>query len=85
VAWLSLSDRIERYDKKSGSNQFWYKWIKLAQLMLAAFILVLSLVEVPWWRWITAVLGGLIVVLEGFNNFSSSMICGLAIAAPPSN
>jgi len=37
VAWLSLTDRIEWYDKKSGSNQFWYKWIKLAQLMLAAF------------------------------------------------
>jgi hypothetical protein len=65
VAWLSLTDRNEWYDKKSGSNQFWYKWIKLAQLVLAALIPVLSLVEVPWWRWITAVLGGLLVVLEG--------------------
>jgi hypothetical protein len=74
VAWLRLTDQIEWYDRKSGSNQSWYKWIKLAQLVLATSILVLSLVEVPWWRWITAVLGGLIVVLEGvqqlcqFNN-----------------
>ena len=74
VAWHRLNDQIEWYDRKSGTNQFWYKWIKLAQLVLAALIPVLSLVEVPWWRWITAALGGLIVVLEGvqqlwqFNN-----------------
>jgi len=74
VAWHRLNNQIEWYDRKSGSNQFWYKWIKLAQLVLAALIPVLSLVEVPWWRWITAALGGLIVVLEGvqqlwqFNN-----------------
>jgi hypothetical protein len=74
VAWHRLTDQIEWYDRKSGSNQFWYKWIKLAQLVLAALIPVLSIVEVPWWRWVTAVLGGLIVVLEGtqqlwqFNN-----------------
>src|SRR5215210_8029690 len=65
VAWLRLSDQIEWYARKSGSNQSWYRWIKLAQIVLAALIPVLSLVEVPWWRWITAVLGGFIVVLEG--------------------
>ena len=65
VAWLRLTDQIEWYARRSSSNQFWYKWIKLAQIVLAASIPVLSLVELPWWRWITAVLGGLIVVLEG--------------------
>jgi Protein of unknown function (DUF4231) len=74
VAWYRLIDQIEWYDRKSGSNQFWYKWIKLAQIVLAASIPVLSVVDVPWWRWVTAVLGALIVVLEGaqqlwqFNN-----------------
>jgi len=48
VAWHRLNNQIEWYDRKSGSNQFWYKWIKLAQLVLAALIPVLSLVEVPW-------------------------------------
>jgi hypothetical protein len=74
VAWYRLNDQIEWYDRKSGSNQFWYKWIKLTQVVLAASIPVFSIVEVSWWRWVTAVLGGLIVVLEGiqqlwqFNN-----------------
>ena len=74
VAWYRLTDQIEWYDRKSGSNQFWYKWIKLAQIVLAASIPVLSVVDVPWWRWVTALLGALIVVLEGaqqlwqFNN-----------------
>jgi Protein of unknown function (DUF4231) len=74
VAWHRLNDQIEWYDRKSGSNQSWYKRLKLAQLVLAASIPVLSIVAVPWWRWVTAVLGGLIVVLEGaqqlwqFNN-----------------
>src|SRR5215218_3692968 len=74
VAWHRLNDQIEWYDRKSGSNQSWYKRLKLAQLVLAASIPVFSLVDVPWWRWVTAVLGGLIVVVEGaqqlwqFNN-----------------
>jgi hypothetical protein len=74
VAWYRLTDQIQWYDRKSGTNQFWYKWIKLTQIVLAASIPVLSVVEVPWWRWVTAVLGALIVVLEGaqqlwqFNN-----------------
>jgi hypothetical protein len=74
VAWHRLNDQIEWYDKRSGSNQAWYKRLKLAQLVLAASIPVLSIVDVPWWRWVTAILGGLIVVLEAaqqlwqFNN-----------------
>src|SRR5215213_6934824 len=51
-----------------------YKRLELIQLVFAASIPILSIVQVTWWRWVTAVLGGLIVVLEGaqqlwqFNN-----------------
>jgi len=64
-AWLRLNDQLEWYDKKSGDNQRRYKQIKVAQLVLAGSIPVFALVGEVWGRWITAILGASVVILEG--------------------
>jgi hypothetical protein len=65
-AWTRLNDQLDWYDKKSGDNQRRYKQIKVAQLVLAGSIPVFALVDAPWGRWITAILGASVVILEGF-------------------
>ena len=64
-AWLRLNDQLDWYDKKSGDNQRRYKQIKVAQLVLAGSIPVFALVGAPWGRWVTAILGASVVILEG--------------------
>ncbi len=65
-AWMRLNDQLDWYDKKSGDNQRRYKQIKAAQLVLAGSIPVLALVDDLWGRWITAILGASVALLEGF-------------------
>ena len=65
-AWTRLNDQLDWYDKKSGDNQRRYKQIKVAQLVLAGSIPVFALVDATWGRWITAILGASVVILEGF-------------------
>jgi hypothetical protein len=64
-AWLRLNDQLEWYDKKSGDNQRRYKQIKVAQLILAGSIPVFALVGDLWGRWVTAILGASVAILEG--------------------
>lgn len=64
-AWLRLEDQLQWYDTKSASNKRWYKIIRVTQLVLAAFIPVIALADKYWSKWVTAVFGGMIAVLEG--------------------
>ena len=64
-AWLRLNDQLDWYDKKSGDNQKRYKQIKVAQLVLAGSIPVFALVGDTWGRWVTAILGASVAILEG--------------------
>jgi hypothetical protein len=64
-AWLRLNDQLDWYDKKSGDNQRRYKQIKVAQLILAGSIPVFALVGDVWGRWVTAILGASVAILEG--------------------
>ena len=64
-AWLRLNDQLDWYDKKSGDNQRRYKQIKVAQLVLAGSIPVFALVGDIWGRWVTAILGASVAILEG--------------------
>src|SRR5215211_8836629 len=62
---MRLNDQLDWYDKKSGDNQRRYKQIKTAQLVLAGSIPVFAFVDVIWGRWVTAILGASVVILEG--------------------
>jgi len=64
-AWMRLNDQLDWYDKKSGDNQRRYKQIKVAQLVLAGSIPVFALVGDIWGRWVTAILGASVAILEG--------------------
>src|SRR5215211_4961433 len=65
-AWTRLNDQLDWYDKKSGDNQRRYKQIKVAQLILAGSIPIFALVGDTWGRWVTAILGASVAMLEGF-------------------
>lgn len=64
-AWVRLNDQLRWYSDKSGFNQDRYKQIKVAQLILASSIPVFALVGDLWGRWVTAILGASVAVLEG--------------------
>lgn len=64
-AWLRLNDQLDWYDRKSGENQKRYKQIKVAQVILATSIPVFALVDPRWGRWIMAILGASVAILEG--------------------
>jgi hypothetical protein len=64
-AWFRLNDQMDWYDNKSGTKQRWYKTIKAAQLTLAGSIPVLALVGVSWGKFIMAVFGAGVAILEG--------------------
>ena len=59
------NDQLSWYDRKSGDNQRRYKQIKVAQLVLAGSIPVFALVGDTWGRWVTAILGASVAILEG--------------------
>ena len=64
-AWLRLEDQLNWYDTKSSWNKRWYKALRVTQLVLAAFIPVIALADADWSKWVTAVFGGSIAILEG--------------------
>jgi hypothetical protein len=64
-----LDDQIGWYDRKSGTNQHWYKGLKVIVLVVAALIPLLSGVQVPvlWERvpmWVLGAMGAAIAVIE---------------------
>ncbi len=61
--WARLEHQLDWYDRRSSSAQSAYKRVKVAQLVLAAGVPVAVAGAVP--GVLTAVLGGLVVVLEG--------------------
>lgn len=62
-AWDRLEDQLDWYDRKSSAAQRAFKRIKLAEMVLAASIPVLSAAGPP--AWVLGALGGAVVVLEG--------------------
>ncbi len=63
-AWHRLEDQEKWYDDKSVHNQKWYKQLKLAQIVIAASIPLVSLTDVPLAKYIVALFGAAIVILE---------------------
>jgi hypothetical protein len=63
-----LEDQIDWYDRKSEQNQLYFKAVKAAQLIAAAIIPVVAILHAP--AAVTASLGALVVVLEGFQQLN---------------
>lgn len=62
-AQARLEDQIAWYDRKSQSNQAWFKRLKMCQIVTAAAIPVAAGASAP--AWLIGGGGALIVVLEG--------------------
>ena len=70
-----LQDQIEWYDRKSGSNQKAFKYLKICTILAAAIIPLLAMIQAM--SLVTAGLGVFIVVLEGLqqlNQYHSNWI-----------
>jgi len=63
-AWHRLENKRKWYAEKSAFNQKRYKRLKLAQIVLAAAIPILALLPVPHTKFIVAIFGALIAMLE---------------------
>ena len=61
-----LEDQIGWYDRKSQTAQRCYKTLKLAQMIIAGLIPLVSIFPVPepQFKWVTAVLGLLVLIIE---------------------
>jgi Protein of unknown function (DUF4231) len=62
-AWARLEDQLGWYDRNAMLNKRRYRQIKVMQLLAAASVPVAAALSVE--NWVTAALGGLILVLEG--------------------
>jgi hypothetical protein len=60
-----LEDQIDWYDRKSITNQNYFKSIKMLEILAAAIIPFLSAFTFSRMVWVTGGLGVLITVLEG--------------------
>ena len=60
-----LEDQIAWYDRKSMTNQRYFKRIKMVEITAAAIIPFMSAFSLPRIMWVTGGLGVLITVLEG--------------------
>ena len=60
-----LEDQIAWYDRKSITNQRYFKRMKMIEITAAAIIPFLSAFSLPRVLWLTGGLGVLITVLEG--------------------
>jgi Protein of unknown function (DUF4231) len=61
--WERLEDEIGWYDRRSGENQRWFRWLKLLELAVAAALPVVAGIGSP--VWVTGGLAAVVVVLEG--------------------
>jgi len=64
-AWHRLEDQANWYSKKSAINQKWYKSLKLVQIVLAASIPIIALIGESYSKFVVAIFGALIAILEG--------------------
>jgi hypothetical protein len=72
-----LDDQIAWYDRKSQTNQRYYKRIKVTEIVAAALIPLLAVLKFPSTTYVSAGLGVLITVLEGLlhlNQFQQNWI-----------
>lgn len=69
-AWLRLEDQLNWYGDKSAWNQKWYKRLRITQVVLATAIPFVSIANVAWIKWVTAVFGGLIAILEAIQHLN---------------
>jgi hypothetical protein len=60
-----LEDQIGWYDRKSMTNQRYFRRIKMVEIVAAAMIPLMSAFSFPRIMWVTGGLGVLITVLEG--------------------
>ena len=60
-----LEDQIGWYDRKSMTNQRYFKRIKMVGIAAAAIIPFVSAFSLPRMMWVTGGLGVLITILEG--------------------
>jgi Protein of unknown function (DUF4231) len=65
-----LDDQIDWYDKKSGHAQTWFKRLKIVQLATAGVIPLLGIFNVPYLDKVTAVLGLVILIVEGLQQLN---------------
>ncbi len=75
--WTRLTDQISWYDRKSQFCQSRYKWLKVAQLLLAISIPILSFLTYDFSKWATGIAGGLIALIEGIqqlNQYSTNWL-----------
>ena len=64
-AWLRMEDQLNWYSEKSALNKKWYNGLKLIQIVLASVIPIISLIGMPNAKYIVAVFGAVIAILEG--------------------
>jgi hypothetical protein len=60
-----LEDQIAWYDRRSMTNERYFKRIKVVEIAAAAIIPLLSAFSFPRMMWVTGGLGVLITILEG--------------------
>jgi len=65
-AWNRLENQLKWYSKNSAYNQKCYKVLKMAQLVLAASIPIIVLIDTSYTKFVAAICGALIAILEGF-------------------
>lgn len=60
-----LENQIDWYDRKSGWNQRWFKGLKVVQIIAGALIAFFAPFREGYLRYITGILGVVVVILEG--------------------
>ena len=68
--WKRLEDQLEWYDRKSVHCQRWYKRLKLLQVGLAVLIPVMAMLPPQLAKWVTAMAGATIAVLEAIQHMN---------------
>jgi hypothetical protein len=69
-AWLRLEDQIDWYDSKSTAAQRWYKLLKFVQIFLAVLIPIATHFPPEYVKWVTAISGSMIALLEGVQHLN---------------
>jgi len=69
-AWFRLIDQFNWYDRKSQHCQYWYKKLKITQVLAAVLIPATSLLPTDCAKWTASALGILIAVLEAIQQLN---------------
>ena len=64
-AWLRLNNQSKWYSDNSAFNKKWYIMTKLVQILLAGSIPIISLIDIASSKYLVAIFGALIAILEG--------------------